>query len=381
MRILFVNSHGADPAYGGAERYVGDLAVGMRERGHESVILSAFPPRADAGVPTRVLHSADWRESSTRRIANHVNDVIAAPSAKLESAVTELRPDVVHTNNLPGIGTGIWEVARRNGRPLVHTLHDYYLLCPRTTLMRRDGTPCRPSPMLCGTRTRRLLRWSKAVDQVVAGSDHLLGAHSEMFAAASRRVIRLPLAPLAGGPAPAPERLATIGFIGTLAATKGVRLLLEAAAPLAALGVRVRIAGSGPLEAEVAAAPVDYLGRVADQAKEEFLASCDVGMVPSLWGEPSGPPYVVQEWLAAGRPVLATRRGALAEVVDEPGVSGFEPRVDELVEAIKGMRDDWEATVRSVPVVDGDSGLGAWLDEYEAIYESRLDARRVRTGA
>ena len=216
--------------------------------------------------------------------------------------------------------------------------------------------------MLCGTRTRRLLRWSKAVDQVVAGSDHLLGAHSEMFAAASRRGHPPPLAPLAGGPAPQPGRLATIGFIGTLAATKGVRLLLEAAVPLAALGVRVRIAGSGPLEAEVAAAPVDYLGRVAGRAKEEFLASCDAGMVPSLWEEPRGPPYVVQEWLAAGRPVLTTRRGALAEVVGERGVSGFEPGVDELVARSGGFATSGERLCRRSPSRRR-SGLHAWVDE------------------
>ena len=60
------------------------------------------------------------------------------------------RPDVVHTHNLPGISTGIWETCRRLGRPVVHTLHDYQLLCPRTSLMRTNGEPC-PRGLLCGS--------------------------------------------------------------------------------------------------------------------------------------------------------------------------------------------------------------------------------------
>ena len=57
---------------------------------------------------------------------------------------------VLNGPNLP------WQAARRQGIPVVHTLHDYWLLCPSTTLTRRDATPCRPSPFLCGARTRRM---------------------------------------------------------------------------------------------------------------------------------------------------------------------------------------------------------------------------------
>ena len=40
-------------------------------------------------------------------------------------------PDVVHTHNLTGVSTAIWEVCRRLDLPVFHSLHDYYLLCPR----------------------------------------------------------------------------------------------------------------------------------------------------------------------------------------------------------------------------------------------------------
>ena len=256
MRVLLANAHGGDPAYGGAERYVRDLALGLGRRSHEPVVLSAFPPRAEAGVETHVLHAADWRDDRLRRLRNHAGDVASLPWPRLERLLRELRPDLVHTSNLPGIGTGIWELARRLGIPVVHTLHDYHLLCPRTTLTRRDGTACCASPVFCGLRARRLARWAPAVRVVVAGSEHLLRVHRTLFSAAETRVVRLPLAPLDGSAPEPPAAARTLGYLGALTVEKGVRLLLEAAPALAAGGIELRLAGDGPLRAEVEAAHV-----------------------------------------------------------------------------------------------------------------------------
>ncbi|MGG7377432.1 glycosyltransferase, partial [Escherichia coli] len=71
-----------------------------------------------------------------------LGDAVSRPTARVREAVAAARPDVVHTNNLPGVTTAIWEVSRQLGIPVVHTIHDYYLLCPRVTLQRRDGRPC-----------------------------------------------------------------------------------------------------------------------------------------------------------------------------------------------------------------------------------------------
>src|SRR2546430_7826777 len=177
MRVLLVNSHGADSTFGGAERYARALARGPEVRGHGGEVLSAFPVDGGSGPHTYVLHRSDWRDSRIRRIRNHVGDVVAAPWRSLHAALETAAPDLVHTNNLPGIATGIWESARRLGLPTVHTLHDYQLLCPRTSLTRRDGTPCNPSPLLCGLRTRRLVRWAGGVRMVIAVSDSILRRH------------------------------------------------------------------------------------------------------------------------------------------------------------------------------------------------------------
>lgn len=376
MRMIVVSAHGADPAFGGAERYVRDLALGMEERGHVVEVLSAFPPRGAPGIETRVLHRTDWRDDPIRRIRNHLGDVVSAPWRSLGRHLDETRPDLIHTNNLPGIGTGIWEAARRRAIPVVHTLHDYYLLCPRTTLRRRDGAACEPSPLLCGARTQRLARWSGGVSRLIAGSEHLLRRHRSLFAGTREQIIRLPLFPLEGGPGPRPDSLRTIGYLGALTEPKGVSLLLAGAEALAARGVELRIAGEGPLQADVERAPVRFEGRVQGASKLALLKECDAGIVPSLWEEPSGPPYVVCEWMAAGRPVLLTRRGGLGEATALGGAVAFQESIDGLLSAVDRLLDpdQWRSVVESVPVVVDDADHRRWLDEHEGVYAELVPA-------
>src|SRR5829696_9401391 len=121
MRVLIVNSHGADRTYGGAERYARALSQGLEAKGHAVEFLSAFPVPEEAGPHTYVLHSSDWRDDRLRRIRNHAGDVVSAPWPRLRAVLETAEPDVVHTNNLPGIATGIWETARRLGIPVVHS--------------------------------------------------------------------------------------------------------------------------------------------------------------------------------------------------------------------------------------------------------------------
>jgi len=381
VRVLLVSAHGADTSYGGAERYVADLARGLRGRGHEAIILSAFPPhQLPNGIDAVALYASDWRTSETRRLRNHLHDAVGLPSPRVARAIDDARPDLVHTNNLPGISTTIWASARRRSLPVVHTLHDYYLLCPRTTLTRRDGTRCQPHPLLCGARTRRLRRFAHAVTDVIAGSEHLHHVHRGFFPGARNSVVRLPIVPWPGIAPRQPDALRTIGYIGGLTSIKGVRQLVDAAPALSELGVTLRLAGDGPLRPEVEAAAargsVVYDGFVDGAAKSAFFAGCDVGVVPSEWDEPSGPPYVVCEWLAAGRPVLASERGGLAEAASTlGGVLLLEPSARGVVTAVRRLRAEQEfrAVVASVPTADA-SDFDRWLDEHEQIYASAMTA-------
>ena len=381
MRVLLVNMHGADRSVGGAERYIADLADALTGSGASVSLLAAFPGAHDGPFESvQVLHGVDWRASRARRLRNHVDDVLSTSGAALTRAVTAARPELVHTSNLPGIGTGIWAAAARSGTPVVHTLHDYHLLCPRSTLVRADGTPCRPHPVLCGARARRLRRHAWRVSAVVGVSRHLLERHEAVFpVGVSRHVVRHAIVPpTAAVPPPTGTRLATIGYLGSLDVVKGVAALLRALPAIAAAGVAVRIAGDGRLRADVERAAaehagVDYVGVVGSAEKAAFLASCDAGLAPSLWEEPGAPPYVAVEWLAAGRPVIAGARGGFVEAA--PGLPGLvlaEPTAAGILEALARLRNGgWsDALARARTPIGSPDDDKRWLDQHLAVYRA-----------
>ncbi len=114
-------------------------------------------------------------------------------------------------------------------------------------------------------------------------------------------------------------------FFGRLSEEKGIGVLIDAAHNCP--GVPIKIVGSGPLEkklrqqvADAKITGVEFLGRLDGEELREIVAGARVIVVPSVWNEPFG--LVVLEAYAAGKPVIASRVGGLAELIDE-GQTGF----------------------------------------------------------
>ena len=65
---------------------------------------------------------------------------------------------------------------------------------------------------------------------------------------------------------------------------------------------------------------VEYIGEIGDAEKSDFLSGAIGLLVPIDWPEPFG--LVMIEAMACGTPVIAYKRGSVAEIVDD-GVTGF----------------------------------------------------------
>ena len=116
-------------------------------------------------------------------------------------------------------------------------------------------------------------------------------------------------------------RLRHILFIGRLARIKGADVLIDALRD--GPGARLIVAGDGPernaLERLAAerGIKVEFLGHVNAARRDALLAACDVVVIPSrvLDDRSEGMPVVCLEAMAAGRAIIASRSGGLAEII------------------------------------------------------------------
>ena len=212
-------------------------------------------------------------------------------------------------------------------------------------------------------------------DLIAAGADparttvHRLPINLDLFRYA-------PPDPQAGGE---PLRLLSVG---RLVEKKGFDVGIEALAGLVQRGLdaRYRIVGEGPERSRLEAVirehgleeRVTLRGALPQSAVAEEIASCDLAVVPSRTaasGDAEGLPNVVNEALACGRPVVATRHAGIPEVVDAScGRLCPENDAEALAAAVRAMLDErsrWPELAR------------AGRERVEAMFDYRRVAERA----
>lgn len=259
--------------------------------------------------------------------------------ADLEALIDAERPDLIHAHNtFPLISPSLYWAAHRAGVPVVQTLHNFRLLCPQAMLL-REGRVCEKcvgTLPLAGMR-HACYRGSRAQSGVLAGMLMLhrgLGTWRDKvaryialneFCKAKFIAGGLPAARIAVKPnfvdfAPPKEQLRVgLLFVGRLAPEKGVTVLADAIRGNP--GLTVTVAGTGPAQDSLeGAAGIHLTGALSEAAVREQMARAIALVLPSIWYENF--PRTLVEAFACGLPVIASRIGALAELVEE-GVTGL----------------------------------------------------------
>jgi len=383
-RVLIVNSYGANTRVGGTEKHVRRFAQGLEAFGWEPIVLQAYPSEVETTCETITLHATDQRRSERRRVKSHLGDALSLEWPVLSRVLRQVKPAVVNTHNLGGIGTGVWGACQRRGVNVVHSVHDFHLECPRVTLMSRELIPCRCRSYTCGLRTASMMRHRGAVTVVTAGTEFALARHRALFENAEHVVIPNPFL---GQDAvdvrrtPSPEAPRSIGYLGALTREKGVDLLVAAAPMLAGAGIAVRFAGHGPLASAVKVLAerhrgIEFHGVVQGSEKWKFIEACDVGLMPSVWPEPGGPPNALLEWLEAGRPVLASSRGCLRDAIRQfRGVMEIPLSADGLTAVCRGLGGSARRDLReAVATIDTSWVEDEWLARFVELFETQRNA-------
>jgi glycosyltransferase involved in cell wall biosynthesis len=368
VRILVTSSIYPTPAapkvVGGAEIFVRRLTECLSESGDSvEVIRAASESNQEvetcngidvysAPVNNLYLPFTEHRSPPIRGIWHAMEDWQKTASTVTERIKT-FKPDILHSNNLSGLTTAVWKAARDLQIPVLHTLHDYYLTCPRCSRF-SSGRACDHTCMSCALLTVNRRKATKYLNGVVGVSQRILDIHTGLGLFANtplRTVIRhaSALAPVTPVSARRNGPLA-LGFIGRLTEEKGIYNLVRAIAKLPQDSVRLVIGGhaSAPVQKRLRAlapkARIDFLGFVAP---ELFYQQIDIVVIPPIWEEPG--PIVVVDAQAARKPFLGTPFGGIPEAVAAGAVGWLTaPDPDSLAESIRAILSKPEAIAAKV---------------------------------
>lgn len=302
------------PEVGGLETSVRLLSEWLAVRGH-AVAVHTSARATDGRVlpPRESLNGVEIRRYPLRLDLGYFRSVFRPDLA--DADLVHLHAYGVLTNDL---------VARRAGRPTAYSLHHGVSMPHPTAFTRLERSVY---DRLLGTRTLR-----RVGGVILANRQDL--AWLEARHLHPERAVVLPTALAEGAFAPGDPARARrefgsspfVLYLGRLHAEKGVLDLVRALPRLPRMEAWFAgpDAGAGPtLRAEARRLGVEprvrLLGYVSEDAKRNLLAACACLVLPSRY-EAQG--IAVAEAWAQGRPVVASRVGAIPEWVED-AANGF----------------------------------------------------------
>ena len=256
--------------------------------------------------------------------------------AELATVIDRFMPDIIHSHNtFPLISASLYQVAARRRIPVVQTLHNFRLFCAQAMFMRNGKVceDCLGKPPWRGA-LRACYRNSRAQSVVVVGMQslhHALGTYRQQvtryialnafcrdkFIEAGLPAERMAIKPnFVDLPATTDMGGSRAGglFVGRLSTEKGLATLAGAAVCYPQM--QIQVVGSGPQESMLAHTDqLQLLGWQPPQVIYGLMRKAAYLVMPSIWYENF--PRALVEAYACGLPVIASRMGAMAALVDD----------------------------------------------------------------
>jgi glycosyltransferase involved in cell wall biosynthesis len=379
MRIVIAVHHFPPRYTSGAELRAYRTAAWLRDHGHDVRVVCVEAIDASDGRGL-TFEDQPYDGLPVRRLSF---DLAAAPDPfqwaydnpwigeHLRGYLAELAPDLLHLISGYLMSGSTLRVASDLQIGTVITLTDFWFLCPRITLLRRDGRLCAPpfdavacarclgeqgrryripgriAPALMDAfwrmrqgriaqieaRTAFMRERLNRVDAVISPSRFLRDLFVEAGVAPGRIIFSRQGRDF---PDLTPEVLKKtpsahlrVGHLGQIAPHKGVHTLFEAVRQLPGAALEVRAYGDGSrfpgytrrLRHMARQDPRLSLAGVYDRTEvSQVLQGLDAVVVPSVWYENS--PNTILEAFAHRTPVIVSDLGGMAELVED-GMNGL----------------------------------------------------------
>lgn len=359
MHILKI-IHGYPPNYNAGSEVYSQSICNELSKSHK---VSVFTREENIYAPCFSIRTEHVNDNLTLYFVNNPQGKDGYRHQQMDNNFADLlkkiNPDVAHVGHLNHLSTGLIDELNNLKIPIIFTLHDFWLMCPRGQFLTRSiGTDdnfkvCnKQEDKKCATDcysvyfsgkeenekadkenwsnwiNQRMIETKAIVDKVevfIAPSNYLRDRFINDFNVPENKIIYLdygfPTEYLTQTEKSKEKTDFTFGYIGTHIPAKGVNILIEAFKQIeekAALKIFGRSNGQSTNAlremAKTSKNKIEFEGEyINHNLANDVFANVDCIVVPSIWGENS--PLVIHEAQACKVPVITADFGGMKEYV------------------------------------------------------------------
>ena len=308
-------------------------------------------------------HQVSLLDVSNHNIKNSWDKAITAVSAiysysakqKVKSEIARFSPDIVHVHNFfPLLSPSVYDACREHKVPVVQTLHNYRLACPKAIPF-RDGKVCEDcigelvpwqsvvhgcyrnsrvqSSVVAAMNTwhRAQGTWQERVDAYIVFTQFQKAKMVQAGLPIEKFHIKPNFVFTSNSLEERNKANNYFLFVGRLSEEKGVSILIDSYLENN-ISTPLKIVGEGPLRTKLeqkiqnssVGNIIEFLGFQDKHKVLTLMHNAQSLIFPSIWYE--GFPLTIAEAFSCGLPVIAPKLGSMAEIVED-GVNGlhFEP--------------------------------------------------------
>jgi glycosyltransferase involved in cell wall biosynthesis len=350
MKVLLINNchyrrGGADVVY----LNTGEL---LRKMGHEVIYFSTNSPKNESTrFSDYFVNDVDALELNFVKQFFNVPRKLYSFNAKknLQKLIGDTKPDIAHIHLYKGgLTASILPVLRKNNIPVVITLHDYSLLCPRNILIDGDGKICEKClkrPFYCVIKrcnrknifystinyieyeiNNKIFKPKKYFDRIICVCRFNLEKHKIKTNIKDKLICLYNFSLNLQNIVPNHEKGDYFLFYGRIKKMKGILTLIEAWKGVSG-GLKLKVAGEGDLYQQIEEKiqnekikNVELLGYKLGDELLKLIKNASFIIVPSECYENN--PMTIIEGYSFGKPVIGSNIGGIPEIIEE-GKTGF----------------------------------------------------------
>jgi len=357
MHILKI-IHGYPPIYNAGSEVYSQSIVNELKKQHKVTVFTREENEYELDFRFRkeTKDNVDFVYVNMPRSKDGYNHLLI--NEQFAELINVIKPDIAHIGHLNHLSIGIVDELKKLNIPILYTLHDFWLMCPRGQFLQRnfDGEKLfqlcdKQENSKCAnycykmyqsginsefdanywtnwvaTRMSTFKKLTNKIDLFHAPSKYLMNRYINDFGIPREKIFYLdygfPTHYLQPVEVCKSEEF-TFGYIGTHIPAKGINLLINAFKDIkgkARLKIFGREQGQNTLAlkgmAKASKNPIEFCGEYRNQNLAEVVFSnvhCIV--VPSIWGENS--PLVIHEAQSCKIPVITANFGGMKEYVTD----------------------------------------------------------------